>query len=269
VHVKLPTTTLLVRSVVGAALLLAGCTPSDDSDAAATGDEAGQPADRLAPETLVEPGEPRVFPPAPEVPDGPLDPDLAGHVDALVTAVASARPASSTRAPSTGSWPAAMPGSAGSCPTSCASPSRTPRPSSGGARLRGAHGVELTADPGGVPWVEMTDHLMAWDLPAWPDYRDAKAQVYLRTEPAWQPFFDDADADIDWRVVSWGGVRIDDRPFGSTAPCPRGCIPALDDPALTDAAGGAWYPDDRIVFGVVVDGEALRFPATRWRSTRW
>ncbi len=53
---------------------------------------------------------------------------------------------------------------------------------------------------------------------------------------------------------------IDDRPAGATEPCPRGCIPALDDPALTDAAGGHWYPDKGIVFGVVVRGRAVAFP---------
>ena len=29
---------------------------------------------------------------------------------------------------------------------------------------------------------------------------------------------------------------------------------ALDDPAVTDVAGGSWYPDDRLVFGITVNG---------------
>ena len=74
------------------------------------------------------------------------------------------------------------------------------------------------------------------------------------------PFFDDADADIDWRHLSWGGVFIDDRPLGDPDGCPGGCIPALDDPRTTDAAGGDWYPDDRIVFGIVEGDEALAIP---------
>lgn len=255
------TTTLFVRSIVAAALLLVGCTPGDDTDAAATGDEAEQPAGRVAPETLIEPGEPRIFPPAPDVPDGPLDPDLAAHVEELVAAVASGP----TGQLDTATIDGIVTGDDARVGWLLSDVLRLSPPGRGtfAASLRAFEeltGVELGAEPGGVPWVEMTDHLLAWDLPAWPDYREAKAQVYLRTEPAWQPFFDDADADIDWRLVSWGGVHIDDRPFGSTVPCPRGCIPALDDPALTDAAGGVWYPDERIVFGVVVGGEAVALP---------
>ncbi len=110
------------------------------------------------------------------------------------------------------------------------------------------------------PWRSVTDHLIAWDLPAPPDYRELKADLFLELEPGWEPFFADANSAIDWRLVSWGGVLIDDRPEGDPNVCPRGCIPALDDPALTDAAGGEWYPDDGIVFGIVVSGEAVAFP---------
>ena len=39
-----------------------------------------------------------------------------------------------------------------------------------------------------------------------------------------------------------------------------GCIPALDDPGVTDAAGGDWFPSHRVVFGVVVNGEARAYP---------
>ena len=109
-------------------------------------------------------------------------------------------------------------------------------------------------------WRSVTNHLIAWDLPAPPGYREHKAELFLAVEPAWRPFFTDADSDIDWRLVSWGGVLIDDRGEGDREQCPRGCIPALDDPALTAASAGDWYPDDRIVFGVVVGGEAVAFP---------
>ena len=109
-------------------------------------------------------------------------------------------------------------------------------------------------------WVTITDRLIAWDLPAPPGYRVLKRNLFTQVEPAWAPFFDDDDADIDWRLLSWGGVFIDDRPSGSKDSCPRGCIPALDDPGLTDAGGGAWYPDHYVVFGVEVDGEAVAFP---------
>jgi hypothetical protein len=123
-------------------------------------------------------------------------------------------------------------------------------------------GVDPSVDPSFAvsPWLSVTNHLLAWDLPAPPDYRTFKADLLTTLEPGWEPFFADRDAEIDLRLLSWGGVLIDDRAEGSDERCPRGCIPALDDPALTDAAGGAWYPDERIVFGVVVGGEAVALP---------
>lgn len=123
-------------------------------------------------------------------------------------------------------------------------------------------GVDLSADPvvDRSQWQSMTDHLISWDLPTHPEYRDFKGRLFTIVEPAWQPFFDDADATIDWRLTSWGGVLIDDRRLGDRQPCPRGCIPALDDPDVTSAEEGFWYPDERVVFGVVVNGEARAYP---------
>ena len=107
-------------------------------------------------------------------------------------------------------------------------------------------------------WGGTTDQLIAWDLPVPEDqYLDFKRNLYGRIEPKWVELFTD-DADIDWRHVSWGGVGIDDRDFGSDAACR--CIPALDDPAVTTAAEGDWYPDDALVFGVVVGDEARAYP---------
>jgi len=123
-------------------------------------------------------------------------------------------------------------------------------------------GVRLNDDPVAERsrWQSATDHLIAWDLPAFDRYADYKGRLFTLVEPRWQPFFDDPDSDIDWRLVSWGGVRIDDRPLGDPRGCPAGCIPALDDPAVTDAAGGSWYADDGIVFSVVINGEARAYP---------
>lgn len=111
------------------------------------------------------------------------------------------------------------------------------------------------------PFIVMGDRVLAWDLPAPPGYRRLKRDLFLLIEPAWAPFFDDEHSAIDWRLVGWGGVFIDDR-LDATAgqPCRRGCIPALDRPAVTDAAGGSWYPDEGLVFGVVVGGEARAYP---------
>ena len=123
-------------------------------------------------------------------------------------------------------------------------------------------GVSLAEDPVAErsPWQSVTDHLFAWDLPAFDGYVDYKARLFTLVEPGWQPFFDDGEAAIDWRLVSWGGVRIDDRPLGDPNACARGCIPARDDPPVTDASGGSWYPDSAIVFAVVIGGEARAYP---------
>jgi hypothetical protein len=123
-------------------------------------------------------------------------------------------------------------------------------------------GVDPAADPAfsESPWKSITDHLIAWDLPGPPDYRELKARLFTVVEPKWAPFFADADAAIDWRWVSWGGVLIDDRPSGADEPCARGCIPALDDPALTDADDGDWYADGAIVFGIVEGDDAVALP---------
>jgi hypothetical protein len=109
-------------------------------------------------------------------------------------------------------------------------------------------------------WKAVTDLLIAWELPAPPGYRRYKERLFTLVEPRWAPFFRDPSATIDWRFVSWGGVPIDDRTLGDPEPCPRGCIPALDDPKVTPAARGSWYPDAKTVFGVVVDGEARAYP---------
>jgi len=109
----------------------------------------------------------------------------------------------------------------------------------------------------GPDFVWITNLLISWDLPAWDGYPEMKRRVFAGIYEGWNPFFTE-DYGVDWRLVTWGGVLADDRPFGDLRPC--NCIPALDDPATTDAAGGDWYPDDRFVFGVVVNGEALALP---------
>lgn len=108
-------------------------------------------------------------------------------------------------------------------------------------------------------WVSVTDHLIAWDTPAPPGYLQYKRQLFTLVDERWDFVFVEPN-DIDHRYLSWGGVLIDDRPLGDPDPCPTGCIPALDDPAVTDAAEGDWYPDDAIVFGVVIGGEARAYP---------
>lgn len=108
-----------------------------------------------------------------------------------------------------------------------------------------------------VAFVWAMNELMAADVPAWDGYRDAKAQVYLPIEANWEPFFTEP-GEVDWRLVTWGGVRADARPLGDNGPCT--CIPALDHPPTTSAEDGDWYGDDRVVFGIVVGDEALALP---------
>ena len=127
-------------------------------------------------------------------------------------------------------------------------------------RITGADLARAAAADGTDVWKEATDLLIAWDLPAPPGYIAFKRELFLALEPRWAPIFSDAGADIDWRFLSWGGVLPDDRPLGDDGACVRGCIPSLDDPKMTGASEGAWYPDDRIVFGVSLGGEAVAFP---------
>ena len=119
-------------------------------------------------------------------------------------------------------------------------------------------GMALEEEP---RWVAATNQLLTWDLPAPPGYVRWKRVPFERTEPAWAAFFDDPDAGFDYRLLSWGGVLIDDR---SIEEARRGgfclCIPALDHPAVTDAAGADWLSDDATVFGIVVSGEARAYP---------
>lgn len=106
-------------------------------------------------------------------------------------------------------------------------------------------------------WGVVTDHLIAWDIPAPPDYLRAKRAIFTSIVPGWERIF--IEGDIDWRLVSWGGVPIDNRPFGQTdRPC--NCIPAADNPPVSSAAAATWLKDGDIVFGIEVNGEYRAYP---------
>ena len=111
--------------------------------------------------------------------------------------------------------------------------------------------------PDGNAWGAVTDHLIAWDIPAPPDYLSVKRTIFTSILPGWDRIF--VPGDIDWRLVSWGGVLIDNRPFDTTDdPC--NCIPAADNPAVTSADEADWLDDDDIVFGVEVNGAFRAYP---------
>jgi len=106
-------------------------------------------------------------------------------------------------------------------------------------------------------WGNVTDHLMAWDIPAPPDYLDYKRRVFTRIVPGWDGIF--VEGDIDWRHVSWGGVLIDDRPYDTTDEACN-CIPAADNPEVTSAEEADWLSDDTVIFGIEINGEARAYP---------
>ena len=105
-------------------------------------------------------------------------------------------------------------------------------------------------------WDVITNHLIAWDVPEPPDYLRVKRTIFTTIIPGWDHIF--VEGDIDWRLVSWGGVLIDDRPFGTEELC--NCIPAVDNPEVSSANDATWLKDSDIVFGIEVGGEARAYP---------
>lgn len=124
--------------------------------------------------------------------------------------------------------------------------------------LAGAAADLLRIEPPALNhWEVITNHLIAWDIPAPPEYLEVKRAIFSAVVPGWDRIF--VDGDVDWRLVSWGGVLIDDRPFGQTdEPC--NCIPAADNPEVSTAAEATWLEDDDIVFGIEVNGEYRAYP---------
>ena len=107
------------------------------------------------------------------------------------------------------------------------------------------------------PWGAVTDHLIAWNIPAPPDYLKVKRGIFTSIVPGWDKIF--VESDIDWRHVSWGGVLIDDRKYDTTDErC--NCIPAADNPKVSSADAAVWLKDEDIVFGVEVNGEFRAYP---------
>lgn len=195
---------------------------------------------------------PTTYPPAPDAPEGPLDPTTAEGLDLLLEEVFTQEfDSSHVNRVVDGGDPRAAWVIADLLRFYPTGPDRDELVAAF-TRLTGAEWVPTLVD-----YVWAYNNLLAWDLPAWEGYADVKEQMYAFLTEDWAPFFVDDD-NMDWRPVLWGGVRIDDRPFDSNLPC--NCIPALENPATTDAAGGDWYPDERVVFGVVVGNEALALP---------
>jgi len=109
----------------------------------------------------------------------------------------------------------------------------------------------------GDGWGTVTDHLIAWEIPEPPNYLILKRSIFTSIIPGWDRIF--VEGDIDWRLVSWGGVLIDDRPYDTTDEACN-CIPAADNPEVSSAADATWLRDDDIVFGIEVNGEYRAYP---------
>lgn len=106
-------------------------------------------------------------------------------------------------------------------------------------------------------WNKAMNRLIAWDIPAPPDYLIYKRKIYTSVIPAWEPLF--SPGAIDWRHVSWGGVDIDARGFDKTDQSCN-CIPATDNPEVSDVKGASWLNNNATVFGVSVNGEHRAYP---------
>lgn len=248
---------MLLRCLLVLMLVAAACGLPDGAP------PATEPAATESSTTVVAPTGPlpaadgSTFEPAPDAPDGPTDPALLSAMDRLFESA-------STGAVSTEEVAAVA--AVGDVRAAWYLSDlmrfiqQGPVAEALVAAFTDLTGVTVIRNPFGSAWGEVTDRLIAWDTPAFAEYPAYKAQIFTLVDDRWSVLFDDPDADIDWRLVSWGGVFIDDRPLGDPEPCPGGCIPALDDPAVTDSVGGDWYPDERIVFGVVIGDEARAYP---------
>jgi uncharacterized protein DUF3179 len=188
-----------------------------------------------------DPAIPAALPPAPVAPRGPLAPELAGVLDALVAHPYSLDAGLIERVGRSGDPRAAW---------VLVDLLRFQYTNDTGAPLVDAlgrlTGYRVSRRPETVAWVVYSDVLLRWDVPAPPGYLGWKRHVFVAGDEHWAPFFDDASP-LDWRQVTWGGVL-------------RNGIEALVDPKVVEARRGWWLSDDEVVFGVVVGGQPRAYP---------
>ena len=74
---------------------------------------------------------------------------------------------------------------------------------------------EVTGVPTSHPrgWQASSDYLIANDIDVPDGYIELKLSLLGLLGRKWGPFFDDPNGDVDWRLISWGGVGIDDRSY--------------------------------------------------------
>lgn len=195
------------------------------------------------------------FGPAPEVPEGDFTPEIAAAVDTFFAgSLAEARTNEQNQA-------LVELGQSGDVRVAWILLDLLVFPEDRAERQRLVDGVNaLTGSNASIStaWHEVTDKMIAWDIPAPPGYSDIKRQIYSNELAAWGALFDQSEG-MDWRFVTWGGVSIDDRPYDQTDESCR-CIAAADNPPTQPAAETTWLRDDDVVFGVVINGEARAYP---------
>lgn len=255
-------------------LVAVGCSSATDQAAEESGtEEPSEAASESTAETTdggadttdaeVQPGVALEFGPAPAVPDGPTDAAAAQQLSQIVLTLTDTEADAETQAERIGAGLEVI--EATEDPRfawALADILRFTQGSAVGERVIESMTVLTGTSFDGAlsPWGDSVNSLIAWDQPAHDDYPAFKASFFGAIDERWEPLFEGGDDNIDLRHVSWGGVFIDDRPLGTASGCARGCIPALDDPTVTPAEGGDWYPDEAIVFGVVINGEARAYP---------
>ncbi len=131
------------------------------------------------------------------------------------------------------------------------------RPEFAAALARTSYSI-LDVERDGIDhWGRVTNHMIAWDMPAYPGYLADKRTIFTNYVPGWEQIF--VEGDINWPLVSWGGVNIDDRPYDTTNDICH-CIPAVDNPTVSSAEEATWLADDAVVFGLSINGEARAYP---------
>lgn len=269
---------MITRStaLAGVALVAAACSSETVTDAASGGESSGNTSDGASstagqpavidPATIPR-GEVIDFGPAPDVPDGPLSDEVAAAVallygqrltptldeaqrEAVTTIGASGDPRLAWLLSDHIRVNIELAISAGITEAEFLE----------GNDLVEAAAGELTGQvfPQFGAWNPLTNLLIGWDIPEPPNYLASKRNIYTPVEPAWEALMTDNSV-LDWRLVSWGGVLIDARPFDQTDDLCN-CIPAIDNPTLLSADEGTWLTDDAIVFGVVINDEARAYP---------
>ena len=256
----------VLSAFVGLSVVATACSSATDSATSDINSEPAVESDAESTEESAEPGAPIEFElpvgapidfgPAPEVPEGDVSPEVAEAL-ALVT---SSDVDESTFTPEQLDAIAFL-GESGD-PRVAWTLSDILRFSRNPDRITAisiAANTLLGDSFVGSDWGDLTDRLIAWDIPEPTGYIDQKRAIFTSVLIDWEPFFDPASP-IDWRFVSWGGVRIDDQPYNETPGTTCNCIPAVDNPETQSAEDATWLEDDDVIFGVVINGEARAYP---------